>query len=356
MRVSEIASWFNGEVLGEGSVEIARVAKIEEAGPNELTFLANPKYEKFLVQTRASAILVARSFDRSRTHRRIDLAIILVDDPYLAFLTVLKRITPIVDPLPHGIHPTAVVAPTAKLGKDVSLGAYVVVGEGASIANETRIGHGSIVGPYAEIGEHSSLHANVVVYQQCKLGNRVIIHSGTVIGSDGFGFAPKPDGTYEKIPQLGIVVIEDDVEIGSNCSIDRATIGETLIKRGVKLDNLIHVAHNVTIGEHTVLAAQVGISGSTKIGSQNKIGGQVGIAGHLEIADQTTILAQSGISKSVKEKGKALFGSPAKEQGKAARMEAALRSLPELMREVRKLKEEVSRLTELLEKIEAATK
>ncbi|MBM4168803.1 MAG: UDP-3-O-(3-hydroxymyristoyl)glucosamine N-acyltransferase [Ignavibacteria bacterium] len=350
MRISDIAAWFNGDVVGDGSTEITRVAKIEEAGPNEITFLANPKYEKFLAQTTASAVLVARSVDRSRLPARANLAFVLVDDPYLAFLTVLKRLTPVVDPLPHGIHSTAVVAPTAKIGKNVSLGAYVVVGEGASVGNETRIGHGSVIGPYAEIGEQCSLHANVVVYQQCRLANRVVIHSGTVVGSDGFGFAPKPDGTYEKIPQLGIVVIEDDVEIGSNCSIDRATIGETVIKRGVKLDNLIQVAHNVTIGENTVLAAQVGISGSTKIGSQNKIGGQVGIAGHLEIADDTTMLAQSGISKSVKEKGKVLFGYPAKEQGKAARIEAALRSLPELILEVRSLHEEIARLKNRLEK------
>lgn len=350
MHVSEIAAWLNGEVVGDGTISIARVAKIEEAGPQDISFLANPKYERFVAQTQASALLVSKSYDLSKVKSRPQLVFIKVDDPYLAFLKVLKKLTPVVDPLPKGIHSTAIVSSSAKLGKEVSLGAYVVIGDNVEIGDETRIAHGCIIGPQVSIGSESSLYANVVVYQQCKIGHRVIIHSGSVIGSDGFGFAPRPDGTYEKIPQLGIVVIEDDVEIGSNCSIDRATIGETVIKQGTKLDNLIQVAHNVSIGEHTVIAAQVGVSGSTKIGRQNKIGGQVGIAGHLEIADQTTILAQSGISKSVKESGKILFGSPAKEHMKASRIEAALRSLPDLIQEVRLLQEKVSLLKEMLEK------
>ncbi len=350
MRVSEIAEWLDGDIVGNHNVEIKRVAKIEDAGPEEISFLANPKYDKFVSTTRASVLLVPKNFDHEKSGAGSHLVFIKVEDPYLSFLKVLKKLTPAVDPLPSGIHPSAIISPTAKLWKGVSLGAHVVIEDGVEIGENTKIGHGSVIGPYVSIGKETALYSNVVVYHQCKIGDRVIIHSGTVVGSDGFGFAPRPDGTYEKIPQLGIVVIEDDVEIGSNCSIDRATIGETVIKKGTKLDNLIQVAHNVSIGENTVIAAQVGISGSCKIGRNNRIGGQVGIAGHLEIADDTTIMAQSGISKSVKESGKILFGSPAKDHMRASRIEGALRSLPELMQEVRLLQQKVEHLKELLEK------
>ena len=348
MTVSEIATWLNGEVVGNGDVDIARVAKIEEADPNDLTFLANPKYEKHLHHTKASAILVSRGFDQGKLATQA-LTLIKVDDPYVAFLKVLKRLTPSLDPFPTGIHPTAVVSPSARLGKDVALGAYVVVGDGAIIGEGTRIAAGSFVGPHAEIGRSCLLYPHITLYHQCKVGDRVTIHSGAVIGSDGFGFAPKPDGTYEKIPQLGIVVIGDDVEIGSNCSIDRATIGETRIERGVKLDNLIQVAHNVVIGENTVIASQTGISGSTKLGRNVMVGGQVGFAGHLEVADKTVIYAQSGIPSSIKEPGKTYFGTPAKERGKAMRIEAVIRSLPELALEVRKLKQSVDDLLKKLD-------
>jgi UDP-3-O-[3-hydroxymyristoyl] glucosamine N-acyltransferase len=228
-----------------------------------------------------------------------------------------------------------------------------VIGDGVRIGAGTRIGEGCVVGPKAEIGDNCLLFPNTTVYHQCRLGNRVSVHSGTVIGSDGFGFAPKADGTYEKIPQLGIVVIEDDVEIGSNCCIDRATMGETLIKKGVKLDNLIQVAHNVVIGENTVIAAQTGISGSTKLGRNMMVGGQVGFVGHLEIADRTVIMAQSGISNSISEEGKSYFGYPAKERGKALRIEAIVRSLPDLAREVESLKRQME---ELLKKLESKSK
>lgn len=343
MTVSEIAAWLNGEVVGSGAIDISRVAKIEEAGPNDLTFLANPKYEKYLALTKASAILVSRGFDRAKLGGRA-LALIKVDDPYLSFLNVLKRLTPAPDPFPSGVHPTAIVSPAAAIGKNVDLGAYVVIGDGAVIGDGTRIADGSVVGRHAEIGSQCRLYPHVILYHQCRIGNRVTVHSGTVIGSDGFGFAPKADGTYEKIPQLGIVVIGDDVEIGSNCSIDRATIGETRIERGVKLDNLIQVAHNVVIGENTVIAAQTGISGSTKIGKNVMVAGQVGFAGHLEVADKTVFYAQSGIPKSIPEPGKIYFGTPAKERSKAMRIEAVIRSLPELALELRELQQKVDDL------------
>ncbi|HEX9614713.1 MAG TPA: UDP-3-O-(3-hydroxymyristoyl)glucosamine N-acyltransferase [Bacteroidota bacterium] len=350
MTVADIAAWLNGELVGDGTTEISRVAKIEDAGPHDLTFLANPRYARHVRTTGASAILVSRTFEHAKIQTSGRLSFIKVDDPYSSFLQVLKRLTPAVDPFRTGIHPAAVISPTATIGKHVDIGALAVVCDGARIGERTRIGDGCVIGAMAEIGGECRLYPNVTIYHQCRLGNRVSIHSGTVIGSDGFGFAPRPDGSYEKIPQLGIVVIEDDVEIGSNCSIDRATMGETLIKRGVKLDNLIQVAHNVVIGENTVIAAQTGISGSTKLGKQMQVGGQVGFAGHIEIADRTVIMAQSGIPKSIEEPGKSYFGYPAKESGRAMRVEAVIRSLPELAQDVHELKR---RVDEVLKKLDS---
>ncbi|GJQ19950.1 MAG: UDP-3-O-acylglucosamine N-acyltransferase [Bacteroidia bacterium] len=348
MTVAEIAEWLKGELVGDGTREITRVAKIEEAGTSDLTFLANPRYLPYVKRTGASAILVARTFDIASASAPSTLAFIKVDDPYLAFLHVLKRLTPSIDPFARGIHSTAVISPTATLGDHVSIGAYAVIGDGARIGDNTRIAEACVIGSMAEIGSECTLYPHVTVYHQCRLGNRVTIHAGTVIGSDGFGFAPKMDGTYEKIPQLGIVVIEDDVEIGSNCSIDRATIGETLIKKGVKLDNLVQVAHNVVIGENTVIAAQTGLSGSTKIGKNVMVAGQVGFAGHLEVADRSVIMAQSGVPSSITEPGKTWFGYPVRERGRAFRIEAVIRSLPELARDLASLKQ---RLEEILKKL-----
>ncbi|HEV8537632.1 MAG TPA: UDP-3-O-(3-hydroxymyristoyl)glucosamine N-acyltransferase, partial [Bacteroidota bacterium] len=220
--------------------------------------------------------------------------------------------------------------------------------ERCSVADNVSIYPGSVIGEDVTIGEGSVLYANITIREQCRIGRRAIVHAGAVIGSDGFGFAPKPDGTYEKIPQRGIVVIEDDVEIGANCTIDRATIGETRIRRGVKLDNLIHIAHNVVVGENTVIAAQSGISGSTKIGKNCVLAGQVGIAGHVEIADHVTLGAQSGVSKSIKASGKTYFGYPAQELHQALRIEASLRKLPELASEVRELSRRCAELEKAL--------
>ncbi len=330
MKIREIASWFEGEVVGDDAVEIKHVAKIEEAENGSLTFLANPKYEKHLATTRASAVLVSRTVDLSKLRDRVSLTFIKVDDPYLAFVRTLKALTPELDPFPAGIDPTASVGAKAQIGRDVVLGRNVVVGDGASIGDRTKLAHGCVIGTNAQIGSDCLLYPNVVVYHKCRVGDRVIIHSGVVIGADGFGFAPKKDGSYEKIPQLGIVVLDDDVEVGANTTIDRATVGETRVKRGVKIDNLVQIAHNVMIGENTVIAAQTGISGSVKIGNNCIIAGQVGIGGHVEIAERTTILGQSGITKSLLIPGKTYFGTPAKEAREAFKIEAALRSLPQM--------------------------
>jgi UDP-3-O-[3-hydroxymyristoyl] glucosamine N-acyltransferase len=350
MTVHEIASMLQGEVVGNGHVEILRVAKIEEAEAGDLTFLANPQYEKYLRQTNASAVLVSLDLDLQAYRDHVATSFIRVRDPYLGFLLALKKLTPTVDPFPVGIHPSAIVATSARLGADVGIGPLVSIGDGVEIGDNTKIAAGCVIARDARIGRDGLLYPNVTVYHQCRIGDRVIVHSGTVIGSDGFGQAPRPDGTYEKIPQLGIVVVEDDVEIGANCTIDRATLGETLIKRGVKLDNLIHIAHNVVVGENTVMAAQVGVSGSTKIGKNSIIAGQVGIVGHIEIAERSVILGQSGVSKSITEPGKTYFGYPAKEQRKAQRIEVSLRRLPEMMQELEELKKRVEMLTSELQK------
>jgi UDP-3-O-[3-hydroxymyristoyl] glucosamine N-acyltransferase len=349
MTVEELAKWLQGELVGDGAAQITRVAKIEDAAPGDLTFLANPKYEKHLATTRATAILVSRNFDLHKDKHGSSLSFVKVDDPYVAFLQVLKRLTPFVDPFPSGIHPTAVVASDANIGINVSLGAHVVIGKGASVGENTKIAHGTVIGDGTSVGSDCLIYPNVTLYHGCRVGHRVIIHSGTVIGSDGFGFTPKADGTFEKIPQVGIVLIEDDVEIGANCAIDRATMGETILHKGVKLDNLVHVAHNANIGENTALAGQTGMAGSVKIGKNVMTGGQVGIAGHIEIADRSIILAQSGVTKAITEPGKTYFGYPAKEQRKAQRIEAALRSLPDLAMEFAKLQRRVEELEKELE-------
>jgi UDP-3-O-[3-hydroxymyristoyl] glucosamine N-acyltransferase len=351
MTIHEIAEWLGGEVVGnniEDAPDIERVAKIEEAGSGSLTFLANPKYEKHLGTTRATAVLVSRKLDLKKNAGRASLIFIRVDDPYLAFLHMLKRITPTIEQFSAGIHSTAIVPSNAIIGKNISMGSHVVIGEHAIIGDNTKIGAGCIIGNNAQVGAECIFYPNVVVYHQCKIGNKVILHAGAVIGSDGFGFAPKPDGTYEKFPQLGIVVIDDDVEIGANTTIDRATMGETHIHRGVKIDNLVQIAHNVVIGEHTVIAAQTGISGSSKIGKYCMLAGQVGIAGHIEIADHTVIMAQSGIPKSIEEPGKSYFGYPADEARKAQRVYIAMKMLPDMVREFTALKEKVAELEKRL--------
>jgi UDP-3-O-[3-hydroxymyristoyl] glucosamine N-acyltransferase len=342
MTAQDIATLFGGEIVGDSNVEIHRVAKIEEAGAGDITFFANPKYEKYIAATRASAILVPSGFDVSRLPGS-HCVFIKVPDPYVAFLQILKRITPVTDPFPKGIHTTAVVPASAKIGSGVSLGAHVVLGENVVVGSNTKIGHGCVLGDGSSVGESCIFYPNVSVYHGCQIGHRVILHAGVVVGSDGFGFAPKSDGTYEKIPQLGIAVIEDDVEVGANCTIDRATMGQTCLKRGVKLDNMVHIAHNVVVGENTVIAAQSGISGSTKVGKNVVIAGQVGVVGHIEIGDRSILMAQAGVPKST-EPGKAYFGTPAKEHKRALRIEAVIRSLPELAKEIEQLKRSLEEL------------
>ncbi len=347
MTLRDIAALINARIdadVSDGGMEIRRVAKIEEAGEGDITFLANPKYVRHLATTNASAVIVANALKDIPPREGRGPALLRVQDPYLSFVRVLAAFNPPPDPVAPGIHPTAVVASSARLGRDVRIAAYAVIGERAVVGDGAMIGPHAAVGDDVTIGPGSLLYSHVTVREGCRIGARVILQPGAVIGSDGFGFAPRKDGSYDKIPQMGIVVIEDDVEIGANTTIDRATMGETRIGRGAKLDNLIQIAHNVTIGPHTVIAAQTGVSGSTRIGAHCVIAGQVGFAGHLEIADRTQIGAQSGLHRSITTPGEQWFGYPAMPARQAMRVMGALGQLPDLLADVRALKKHLEDL------------
>ncbi len=339
-RLKEIAEWIGGQVEGDDSIEITGLAKIEEAQPHQLTFIANPKYAKFIDTTRAGAVLVGSDFPAANR------TVVRVADPYFAFLGLIQRFQAPVESTLKGIHPTAIIGEGTKLGKDVAIGAYVVIGRNCSIGDGAILHPGVVVDDQVSIGAHSLLYANVSVREGCRIGNNVIIQMGAVIGSDGFGFAFQ-DGKYHKIPQLGIVVIEDDVEIGANTTIDRATMGQTVIRRGTKVDNLVQIAHNVEIGEHTAIAAQSGISGSTKLGKYVKLGGQAGLVGHIRIGDHSAVGAQAGVTKSIPDHT-FYSGYPAREHMKAKREEASLAKLPELLKSFRRLDAEVAELRKKL--------
>jgi UDP-3-O-[3-hydroxymyristoyl] glucosamine N-acyltransferase len=340
MKLPEIAKIIGGEIVVpkglETDIEITQVAKIESAKEGEITFLSNPKYAKYLSLTKASAIIVPKNISD------VPIPAILVDDAYFSFLKIFLIFNPPKEPIKAGIHKTAVIGENTKIGKNVALGAYTVIGDNCSIGDNTKILPNTVISDETEIGNDCLIYANVTLREKTKIGSRVIIHSGTVVGSDGFGFA-KVDGKYTKIPQLGNVVIEDDVEIGSNCSIDRATMGETRIKRGTKLDNLVQVAHNVIIGEDTVIAAQTGIAGSTKVGNNVTIAGQVGIVGHIEIGDGAILAAQSGVSESVPPKA-VYFGYPAKPHIEEKRRQVSLKQLPEIIKKIRRFEKELEEL------------
>ncbi len=348
MKLMDIARLLGAELLGNGDREIRRVAKIEEAGEGDLAFLANPKYARFLSTTRASAVIVARPVSLPAGRTPDELALLRVDDPYASFVKTVAAFHPPAPPVAPGIHPSAVIDPGAALGREVRVGPHAVIGADCRIGDRTMIGPCAVLGDGVATGADCVIYANVTVREGCRLGDRVILQPGVVIGGDGFGFAPLPDGSYEKIPQVGIVVIEDDVEIGANTTVDRATLGETRIGKGVKLDNLIQVAHNVVIGDHTVSAAQAGVSGSTKIGRRVMIGGQVGFTGHLEIADGTKIGAQSGVHRSITTPNTIVFGSPAVPQREAFRIQGALTQLPDLLQAVRELRREIEELKRAL--------
>ena len=343
---AQISMLINGRVEGDPNQSVSSFGKIEEAQQGQLAFLANPKYEDHLYTTEASVIIVNDSLELKTPVKG---TLIRVPDAYSAFATLLSKYQEIMAQQLTGIQEPSYVSKTAKLGQNVFLGAFAYLAEGVVLGDNVKIHPGVYVGNNVRIGDNSILHPGVKIYHDCVIGKHVTIHAGSVIGSDGFGFAPLADGTFKKVPQIGNVVVEDFVEIGANATIDRATMGSTLIRNGAKLDNLIQIAHNVEIGHHTVIAAQAGISGSTKIGSQVMIGGQAGIVGHLQIADGARINAQSGVTKSIKTPGGAVTGTPAFEYTSALRSQALSRNLPELEKRVKELEELVRQL--LAEKV-----
>jgi UDP-3-O-[3-hydroxymyristoyl] glucosamine N-acyltransferase len=345
MKLREIAQYLGGTLDGDPDGEIFTIAKIEEAREGALTFLANPKYARYLAATRASAVIVGPTVRvEERPPELPPLTLVRVADPYVGFVRILAKFHPPQPPIPPGSHPAAVIDPSATIGTDVRIGAHAVIGARCRVGDRTIIAPCTVLGDDVRVGNDCILYANVSIREGCSIGARCILQSGAVIGSDGFGFAPKPDGTYEKIPQMGIVVVEDDVEIGANTTVDRATLGETRIRRGAKLDNLIQVAHNVTIGENTVMAAQCGVSGSTRIGHNVMVGGQVGFTGHIEVADGVRIGAQSGVHRSLTTANATYFGSPAYPHREAMRIHGAFPQLPELLATVRVLMKRIEEL------------
>jgi len=333
-KASTLAQLLGGTVEGNDN-SITGFGKIESAVEGQLSFLANPKYEEYLYTSQASVVIVNNSLALRKPVRS---TLIRVPDAYAAFAQLLALYDEQQKKNRSGIQSPAHIDPSAIIGEQVFIGAFSYIGEKATIGDRTQIFPQVYIGDGVRIGKNCVLHPGAKIYAQCVLGDEVIVHAGTVIGSDGFGFAPKTDGAYTKVPQLGNVIIEDGVEIGANTTIDRATIGSTIVRRGVKLDNLIQVAHNVEIGAHTVIAAQTGISGSTHIGEQVMIGGQVGIAGHIHIGNKVKVGAQSGISKDIPE-GKIMNGTPATDHASSFRQLAMIRQLPEMERRIRLLEQ-----------------
>jgi len=336
---AQIALMINATVEGDENASVDGFGKIEEAKEGQLAFLANLKYEEFLYTTEASIVLVNESLVLKEP---VSTTLLRVPDAYSAFATLLIKYEEIASQQLAGIQEPAYIAKSAKLGNYVFVAAFAYIGENVVIGNNVKLHSGVVIGNNTTIGDNTVLHPGVKVYHDCIIGANVNIHAGSVVGSDGFGFAPLTDGSYKKIPQIGNVIIEDYVEIGANVTIDRATMGSTIIRKGVKLDNLIQIAHNVEVGEHTVMAAQVGVSGSSKIGSNVMIGGQAGITGHISIADGTKINGKSGVSKSVKIPNTTLTGNPADNFIAMKKAEAVYRNLPELEKRVRELEKKLA--------------
>jgi len=340
---AQIAMMINGRVEGNAEALVASFGKIEDAKPGQLAFLANPKYEEYLYSTKASIIIVN---EKQELKHPIDATLIRVTDAYTAFAILLDKYQQIQNQQLSGVQQPAYIDATSKIGEHVFIGAFAYIGANAVIADGAKIFPHAYIGNNVLVGENTIVHPGVKIYHGCIIGRNVVIHAGTVIGGDGFGFAPQADGTYKKVPQIGNVIIEDNVEIGSNTTIDRGTMGSTLIKSGAKLDNLLQIAHNVEIGSNSVIAAQAGISGSTKVGNNVMIGGQVGIVGHLVIADGSKINAQSGVSKSIKKPNTAVSGSPAFDYTAALRSQAVARKLPDLEKRILELEEIIKEMRE----------
>ena len=340
----QIAEFIQGTIVGDENATVHTFAKIEEGMPGAISFLSNPKYTHYIYDTQSSIVLVNRDFE---PEKEIKATLIKVDNAYES-LAKLLNLYEMSKPKKTGVDPLAYIAPTAKIGKDVYIAPFACVGDNAEIGDNTSLHPHATVGSGAKIGNNCILYSHATVYHDCRVGNNCTLHAGSVVGADGFGFAPSPEG-YEKIPQIGITILEDNVEIGANTCIDRATMGATVIRKGVKLDNLIQIAHNVEVGSHTVMASQVGVAGSTKIGEWCMFGGQVGVAGHITVGNRVNMGAQSGVNGSVKD-GKVLIGTPPIEFKNYFKSSAVFKKLPDMYLELASLKKEIEELKKQLNK------
>jgi UDP-3-O-[3-hydroxymyristoyl] glucosamine N-acyltransferase len=334
-----VAEFTRGELIGNAEEVITDVSKIEEGRKGTLAFLANPKYEKYLYTTEASVVLVSKEF---QVNDILQTTIIKVDNAYDAFTSLLELYAKMTEDK-KGIEQPCFIDPTAKIGENVYIGAFAYVGPGAVIGNNVKLYPQTFIGDYTQVMENSVLYSGVKVYHGCYIGRNCTLHSGVVIGGDGFGFVQQPNQQYRKIPQVGNVILEDNVEIGSNTTIDRATMGSTIIRKGVKFDNLIQIGHNVEVGENTAIVSQAGIAGSTKVGSNCQIGGQVGLAGHLKIGDNVKIGAQSGVTNDLKD-GDTVLGSPSLDVTRQVRAMIVYKSLPEMSKKIAELERLVKEL------------
>lgn len=339
---AQIAALTNGTVEGNADVKISTFAKIEEGKPGAISFLANVKYLPYIYTTKSSAVLVSRDF---KPEKELETTLIRVDDPYATVAHLLGMVQQMLTPNPTGIEQPSFVAEGVQVPEDAYIGAFAYIAKGVKLGRGVKIYPGAFIGERVELGDNVTIYAGAKIYHGCKLGNRCIIHAGAVIGADGFGFAPLPDGSYEKIPQIGIVEIADDVEIGANTTIDRAMMGATKIGHGVKLDNLIQIGHNCSVGDWTVMAAQAGVAGSAHVGQRCMFGGQVGIAGHLKIGDGAQIAAQSGVHRDIPE-GNRVIGSPSMDLKEYGRQVVNMKNLSKLIDRVRELEATVKKLTE----------
>jgi len=337
-----IAEFLKGSVEGNPEATVNDISKIEEGKPGTLSFLANPKYEKYIYDTQSSIVIVNADF---KPLKEIGATLVRVENAYESFAALL-RLYEQSKPRKSGISKNAVIADSASLGKELYVGDFTVISENASLGDGVQLYPQVYIGDHVKIGEGSILHPGVKVYEGCVIGSHCVVHAGAIIGADGFGFAPNQNNNYEKIPQVGKVIIEDHVEIGANTTVDRATMGATILRKGVKLDNLVMIAHNVEVDENTVIAAQSGISGSTKVGKNCMFGGQVGLIGHINIASGVKIAAQSGITKDIKEEGIVIQGSPAFEFGPYQRSYLLFRNLPKIREQINELERKVKDLTQ----------
>ena len=341
MKLGEIATKLNCTLRGPADLEINGVRGIEEAGQKDLTFVSNPRYLSKIKSTRAGAIILAPDAPAS------SMPTLVSENPYLTFAQAVELFYSSPKPI-AGIHPIATIADSAVLGEHYSIGANVVIGEEVRIGNHAVLYPNVTIYPYVEIGDHFIAHSNSVVREHCRIGDRVILQNGAVVGADGFGFAPKADGTYYKIVQSGIAVLEDDVEVGAHACVDRATVGETRVGRGTKIDNLVQIGHGCQVGKDTVLASQVGLAGTTRVGNRVKLGGQVGVSQHLTIGDGVVAVPQTGIARSV-EAGKMISGSPEMDISLWKKNYLLMRDFPDLVRKIRRMEKEIEELRKKLD-------